>query len=165
MIKREVVALECWTAERERPPYVPWNIGLTLEAREKLERHFGQEDLEDALQNHFLGLGNAIGFFDDVDEHRVQDVFGVIWDRSIDKDIGDVQGDGPPRADAQGLRVSRSPGRSLFRGHPGAHRRVWRSLSRVPDRVFALRAGLDDARLGQPDDGLLRPSALCARSA
>ena len=90
MNKREVVRL---VLDGKRPPYVPWNIGLTVEAREKLEHHFGLSNLEVTLQNHYLGLGNAIGFFDELDDHRVRDVFGVVWDRSIDKDIGDVQGE------------------------------------------------------------------------
>jgi uroporphyrinogen decarboxylase len=88
MTKRDVVRL---VLAGKRPPYIPWNIGLTLEARDKLEGHFGRTELENALQNHLLGLGSAIGFFTDLDENRVQDVFGVVWDRSIDKDIGDVQ--------------------------------------------------------------------------
>jgi uroporphyrinogen decarboxylase len=98
MIKREVVRL---VLDSKRPPYVPWNIGLTLEARQKLERHFSG-NLEAALQNHYLGLGNAIGFFEELDEHRVRDVFGVVWDRSIDKDIGDVQGEVLPEPTLQG---------------------------------------------------------------
>jgi uroporphyrinogen decarboxylase len=85
MTKREVVKL---VLEAKRPPYVPWNIGLTKEAREKLQQHFGQADLEDILQNHFLRLGSDIGFFTDLGNDCFQDVFGVIWDRSIDKDIG-----------------------------------------------------------------------------
>ncbi len=85
MTRREVIKL---VLEGKVPPYVPWNIGLTQEAREKLKEHFGQSDLEDALQNHFLRLGSDIGFFTDLDDNCVQDVFGVIWDRSIDKDIG-----------------------------------------------------------------------------
>ena len=89
MTKREVVIL---VFEGKQPPYVPWNIGLTLEAHQKLHRNYGQCDLEDRLGNHFLGLGSAIGFFDDLGENCFQDVFGVIWDRSIDKDIGNVKG-------------------------------------------------------------------------
>jgi uroporphyrinogen decarboxylase len=85
MTKRDVVQR---VLQAQRPPYVPWNIGLTQEAREKLQQHFGQADMDDALGNHFLRLGSDIGFFTDLGEQRVQDVFGVIWDRSIDKDIG-----------------------------------------------------------------------------
>ncbi len=47
-----------------------------------------RSDLEDALQNHLLKLGSDIGFFTDLGDDCFQDVFGVVWDRSIDKDIG-----------------------------------------------------------------------------
>lgn len=85
MTKREVVKA---VLEGKRPPYVPWNIGLTKEAQEKLRHHFGQFDLEEVLQNHFLKLGSDIGFFTDIGDNCFLDVFGVIWDRTIDKDIG-----------------------------------------------------------------------------
>ncbi len=74
------------------PPYVPWSCGFTKEARVKLEEHFKPLDVEEALQNHLLKLGSDIGFFTDLGEDHVQDVFGVVWDRSIDKDIGNVEG-------------------------------------------------------------------------
>jgi uroporphyrinogen decarboxylase len=32
-----------------------------------------------------------VGFFDDIGNNRVRDVFGIVWDRSIDKDIGIVE--------------------------------------------------------------------------
>ena len=38
-----------------------------------------------------MELGSAIGFFEDLGADRVRDVFGVVWDRSIDKDIGNVE--------------------------------------------------------------------------
>ncbi len=85
MTKRQVIQL---VLDHKHPPYVPWNIGLTQEARERLQQHYGQVDLEDTLQNHFLRLGSDIGFFIDLGDDRFQDVFGVVWDRSIDKDIG-----------------------------------------------------------------------------
>jgi uroporphyrinogen decarboxylase len=88
MLKREVVKL---VLDGERPPYVPWNIGLTVEAREKLYAHL-RSDVGEMLENHFLGLGNGIGFFDELGDNRFQDVFGVVWDRTIDKDIGNVKG-------------------------------------------------------------------------
>ena len=88
MTKREVIQA---VLDGKRPPYVPWSFSFTLEARHKLVQHFGMEDLETILQNHFLGLGNGIGFFDDLGDDRVRDVFGVVWDRRVDKDIGIVE--------------------------------------------------------------------------
>jgi uroporphyrinogen decarboxylase len=85
MTKRQVVKQ---VLDRQRPPYVPWNIGLTKEALEKLEQRFGPRDLESVLQNHFLRLGSDIGFFTDLGQNRFRDVFGVVWDKTVDKDIG-----------------------------------------------------------------------------
>jgi uroporphyrinogen decarboxylase len=74
----------------EQPPYVPWSLSFTLEAARTLQQHYAQEDLETVLHNHILGLGNGIGFFEEAGPERVKDVFGVVWDRSVDKDIGVV---------------------------------------------------------------------------
>ncbi len=97
MTKREVVRM---VLEGQRPPYVPWSFGFTVEAKAKLQQHYGAQsggakggvDLEEALGNHLVKLGSDIGFFKDLGGDRVQDVFGVVWDRSVDKDIGIVQG-------------------------------------------------------------------------
>lgn len=89
MNKREIVKL---ILEGKQPPYVPWSFGFTKEAKEKLQAFFTPLELEDALENHLLKLGSDIGFFNDLGGQCVQDVFGVIWDRTIDKDIGSVKG-------------------------------------------------------------------------
>ena len=88
MTKRDVIRT---VLEGKRPPYVPWSFSFTLEAKEKLIRHYGTQDLDAVLHNHLLGLGNPIGFFDDLGNHRFRDVFGVIWDRTVDRDIGIVE--------------------------------------------------------------------------
>jgi uroporphyrinogen decarboxylase len=89
MTKREIIRA---VLEGQKPPYVPWSCGFTREARAKLQAHFAPLELEDVLPNHLLKLGSDIGFFTDLGNNRLQDVFGVVWDRSIDKDIGTVEG-------------------------------------------------------------------------
>ncbi len=89
MTKREVVRT---VLEGKRPEYVPWSFKFTKEARELLIVHFGTEDLESAIGNHILCLGSDIGIFEDIGSDCVRDVFGVVWDRSVDKDIGIVKG-------------------------------------------------------------------------
>jgi len=89
MTKREVVRL---VLQGKRPPYVPWSMGFTVEAKAKLQEHYGADDVEVPLENHLVKLGSDIGFFTDLGNDRVEDVFGVVWDRSIDKDIGNVAG-------------------------------------------------------------------------
>ncbi len=88
MTKREVIKT---VFDGRKPPYVPWDFSFTAEASERLARHYGSENLEAILENHLLGLGSAIGFFEDAGQGRVRDVFGVIWDRSVDRDIGVVE--------------------------------------------------------------------------
>lgn len=74
------------------PPYVPWSFRFTREAREKLETHFGTPDIDPFVGNHILELGSDIGFFTDLGGERFRDGFGVIWNRAIHKDLGNVDG-------------------------------------------------------------------------
>jgi uroporphyrinogen decarboxylase len=89
MDKREVVKL---AIEGRKVPYVPWHCGFTVEAADKLRKHYGQEDLDLAIDNHFVKLGSDIGFFTDLGNDRFRDVFSVVWNRTVDKDIGIVEG-------------------------------------------------------------------------
>ncbi len=88
MTKRDVIKT---VLEGKRPPYVPWNMGGTQEAEEKLKQHFGQENLDSVLQNHFVGVDGYEGDFVHIGNERYRDIFGVVWDRSADKDIGVVE--------------------------------------------------------------------------
>ena len=72
------------------PPYVPWSFSFTTEAREKLERHYGTTDLGDRLQDHLFWALNPAGTFQKVGPQIVRDPFGVVWDRTVDRDIGVV---------------------------------------------------------------------------
>lgn len=110
MTKREVVRM---VLEGKRPPYVPWCFWFTEEARRRLENHFQTADLETTVHNHLLGLGNGIGFFEDLDGTRVQDMFGVVWDRSVDRDIGVVEGTVLPTPSLEGYRFP-DPGDPRF---------------------------------------------------
>ncbi|HRU24498.1 MAG TPA: uroporphyrinogen decarboxylase family protein, partial [Candidatus Latescibacteria bacterium] len=87
MTKREVVRT---AIQGRQPPYVPWSFGFTVEAAAKLRAHFGTTDLEPFLHNHILSLGEGVGYFTDVGSGCVRDVFGVVWNRTVDKDIGMV---------------------------------------------------------------------------
>jgi uroporphyrinogen decarboxylase len=89
MTKRDVVRT---VYEGGRPAYVPWSMGFTIPARQKLVEHYGTEDLGPVLDNHLLGVGSGVGYFEALGEDRVRDIFGVVWDRSVDKDIGVVEG-------------------------------------------------------------------------
>ncbi|MDP2982203.1 MAG: uroporphyrinogen decarboxylase family protein [Candidatus Latescibacter sp.] len=89
MTKREIIKL---VLDGKTPPYVPWSFSFTVEAGEKLVVYYGHDDLESDMGNHLLGLGKDIGIFEDIGGGCVRDVFGVVWDRRIDRDIGVVRG-------------------------------------------------------------------------
>jgi uroporphyrinogen decarboxylase len=85
MTKREVVID---ALEHRRPAYVPWAWDMTERCSQRLCEHLGVEDPAEFIGSHFLPLGADIGRFEDVGGDRVRDAYGVLWDRSVDKDIG-----------------------------------------------------------------------------
>ncbi len=89
MTRREVIKN---VLDGYKPPYTPWSFKFTVEAKELLIKHYGTTDLDETLHNHILDLGADIGFFDKIGENLYRDVFGAVWDRSIDKDIGNITG-------------------------------------------------------------------------
>lgn len=101
--------------EGKKPPYTPWSFSFTQEAHEKLLKHYGASvDMEDVLDNHLLGLGNGIGFFQDIGNEHVRDVFGVVWDRTVDKDIGMVCGCVLPEPTLKGYQFPNPLDRRFF---------------------------------------------------
>ena len=78
MTKRELVFQ---ALDHQAVPHVPWSFRFTAEARGKLVRHYGHDDVELAVGNHIVELGSDIGFFEDLGQELFRDVFGVLWDR------------------------------------------------------------------------------------
>ena len=131
MTKRDVIRL---VLSGQRPPYVPWSMGFTKEAKEKLRRHYECADVEVPLENHLVKLGSDIGFFTDLADDRVRDVFGVVWDRSVDKDIGNVEGFVLPEATLNGYRFPNPLDRRFFADIP-------EKLAHFPDRFRVFQIG------------------------
>lgn len=88
MEKREIVKR---ALDFESIPYTPWHFKFTIEAKDKLSEYLKDQNMEEYLQNHFLELGNDVGFFEFLGNDLYRDVFGVVWDRTVDKDIGIVK--------------------------------------------------------------------------
>ncbi len=71
---------------------VPYSIGFTIPAREKMQRYYNDPDFFEKLGNHIVDVSRKEpeqepellqkGFY--------RDDFGVIWNRTVDKDIGIV---------------------------------------------------------------------------
>lgn len=85
MLKREIVKL---ALDGKDVPYVPWSCSFTQEAAEKLINHYQSDDIEALLDNHIIFCGNTIGYFQEVQPGFYKDVFGVVWNKTVDKDIG-----------------------------------------------------------------------------
>ena len=130
MTERDIIRL---VLDGERPPYVPWSYKFTKEAADLLVEHYGTDDLEEVVGNHLMRLGNDIGFFEDVGDDLVRDAFGVVWDRSIDKDIGNVKGTVLPDQTLDGYTFPDPLDARFFADIPG-------KLEQKPDlfRVFEL---------------------------
>ncbi len=131
MTKRDVVKM---VLAHERPPYVPWHFGFTVEAKQKLTEHYGSDDIMAITGNHLLVLGDEIGYFEDVGNDRVKDVFGVIWDRSIDKDIGNVEGQVLTQPTLEGFHFPDPLADRYFRDIPCL-------LEKYPDRFRLFEIG------------------------
>ena len=129
--KREVVRL---ALQGKRPPYVPWSMGFTKEAKEKLQQYYGCQDIEGPLENHLLRLGSDIGFFEDLGNDRVRDIFGVAWDRTIDKDIGNVEGQVLPEPTLAGYTFPDPLEKRFFEDIPD-------KIDRFPDRFRVFQIG------------------------
>jgi uroporphyrinogen decarboxylase len=75
----------------EQPDRTPYEVGFTQKAWAALVEHTGGEDFAKQLDNSFHTVRAAAGPKDCwLDENTWQDEFGVRWDRSIDRDIGNV---------------------------------------------------------------------------
>ena len=73
--------------QHRQPDVTPYHIEFTLPLREKLARHYQTTDLDKAIGNYLLRVGSAF-VWKEIKPGFWQDGFGVVWDRNIDKDIG-----------------------------------------------------------------------------
>ncbi|MCC7354118.1 MAG: hypothetical protein IT330_10205 [Anaerolineae bacterium] len=82
-----------WSAIQHREPdRMPYYFGYTLPARRKLEIYYGTTDLERALGNHLVMYDpRPPDAWQEVRPNFWRDEFGVVWNRTVDKDIGTVE--------------------------------------------------------------------------
>ena len=71
-----------------QPDVTPWQIDLTIDARRQVAAYLGDSDFEAKIGNHLAGCED--GYFVEVRPGFWQDQFGIVWNRTIDKDIGNV---------------------------------------------------------------------------
>lgn len=77
-----------WQSIRHhQPDKIPWHIGCTTPTRLKLEQYYGTSDLDTALDQHIVKYRTRLPNVE-LRPNFVRDEFGVVWNRTIDKDIG-----------------------------------------------------------------------------
>jgi uroporphyrinogen decarboxylase len=131
MTKREVVRT---VLQHKIPPYVPWEFPFTEEAFAKLTAHYGDIDVGEEIGNHCVRLGASVGFFREIGADHFQDVFGVVWDRHIDKDIGNIEGQVLPEPTMAGYRFPDPTDPRYFADIP-------EKLEKYPDRFRVFDVG------------------------
>jgi uroporphyrinogen decarboxylase len=97
----------------EKVPYTPWSFGFTVEAAEKLKAHYGTNDLFPVMDNHIQWL-SPFGGFENIGNDHYRDFFGVVWDRSEDKDIGVVANCLLPEPSLKGFSLPPLPSAEKF---------------------------------------------------
>jgi uroporphyrinogen decarboxylase len=71
---------------------VPWHFPCTIPTRIKLENHYGTKDLASVLDQNivkFSARANQPAL--EIKPDFFRDEFGVVWNRTVDKDIGAVE--------------------------------------------------------------------------
>jgi len=74
----------------KQPDKVPWHFGFTTPTRLTLEKYYNTTDLDTVLDQHLAIFRSRLPYVE-VRPGFVRDEFGVIWNRTIDKDIGIVE--------------------------------------------------------------------------
>jgi uroporphyrinogen decarboxylase len=88
MNKRERVLA---ALNHQQPDKIPYDIRFTQEAHAKMAVYYGDPDFASKLGNHLTRLScEPANSWVEVAPNIWEDQFGVQWDRSIDKDIGNV---------------------------------------------------------------------------
>ena len=86
MLPRERVLM---ALAHEQPDMTPWQLDLTFDAHAKMVAHYGDSDFLAKVGNHLAGIED--GFFEEVRPGFWRDGFGITWNRTIDRDIGNVE--------------------------------------------------------------------------
>jgi uroporphyrinogen decarboxylase len=136
-----------WRAIRhEEPDRVPWHLGCTVPARDKLAAYYGTAELDDVLGNHLAKYRpRAPEGLQEVRPGFFRDDFGVVWNRTVDKDIGVVDDYLLKRRSLDGYAFPdpHDPGRyealpAFIAAHAGRFRYISVSFS-LFERAWALR--------------------------
>jgi uroporphyrinogen decarboxylase len=72
----------------QQPATVPYQINVTIPARAKLEKHYGMKQLDDVLGNHIVRYKSRLEYEPLPERDMFLDEWGVVWNKTVDKDLG-----------------------------------------------------------------------------
>ena len=98
--ERVIAALEF-----QAPDKVPFVFSMTEKARATLEQATGGKHPILTEGDSMAWVAVANGAFRDLGNDRFEDIFGVVWNRSVDKDIGVVENQLLPEPSLAGLTL------------------------------------------------------------
>lgn len=86
MDKRQVIIN---TLQHKESDYVPYNFEFTEETYEKMAEYYQDANVQERVNNHLLIF--EVGGFTEGPEKFFTDEYGVVWNRTVDSDIGVVE--------------------------------------------------------------------------
>ncbi|MEK6647458.1 MAG: uroporphyrinogen decarboxylase family protein [Candidatus Firestonebacteria bacterium] len=79
--------------QHKQTDVVPYNISFTIPAYQKLVKYYSDEKISDKIGNHLVRISAVSSdAWQEISPDIWQDEFKVVWNRTVDKDIGTVEG-------------------------------------------------------------------------
>jgi len=104
----------------EQTDIVPYQIGFTIPVYKSMQEYYKDPGFEAGIGNHLAGVEAALKWTEAKPDF-LQDAFGVIWDKSVDKDIGVVSNAViASKKDLDSYRFPDTRGKDLYAHIPAA---------------------------------------------
>lgn len=98
---------------------VPYHITFSTEAREKMIAYYGDDNFIDQIGNHLAMISHRkVGYWNEVSSGIFQDEWGVVWDRTTDKDVGIVANHVLPERALDNYEMPEPVSAALIEGYP-----------------------------------------------
>jgi len=96
-----------WASIRhQQPDRVPYYLSFTQDAARKLHAHYGVTDLDTFVDNDMVRFSTRRpGLLQEVRPSVYRDEWGVVWNRTVDKDIGFPESPPITRRSLEGYRL------------------------------------------------------------
>ncbi|MHB1458828.1 MAG: uroporphyrinogen decarboxylase family protein [Armatimonadota bacterium] len=90
----------------QEPEIVPYTLTFTNPAKSKMVEYYGDLDFEDKIGNHIARFSHRKhARWDEIKPGHMRDEWGVVWNRTIDTDIGVVENRVLPEPTVDGLKI------------------------------------------------------------